>query len=207
MALKRGLSSKSTDKENSQGTNIGNISNILSESGKIKIGRVNEIVLNQFHPRFDEVGGYNGLGTVFFEESNYLSRSTDNKAKPFFPQFSSYPLINELVLIFKLPNSNMGILQSEESFYYINIISLWNSPHHNAYPNPTKDTPLKVEQKRDYEKTNSGFVRRIKDESSEILLNDPTNPSQQTFIEKSNISPLLPFPGEIIFTKAGGVIV
>ena len=203
MALKRGLSSKSTNQGSSQNMGVGSLPNILSKVNKIKVGRVNEIILNQFHPKFEEVGGYNGLGTIFFEENNY-SLNSNNKAKPFFPQISSYPLINELVLIFKLPNSDMGILQSEESFYYVNIVNLWNSPHHNAYPNPTKDKPLKSEQKRDYQKTQSGAVRRVTDESTEILLNDPTNPTQQTFVEKSNISPLLPFPGDNIYQGRWG---
>ena len=86
MALKRGLSSKSTNQGSSQNMGVGSLPNILSKVNKIKVGRVNEIILNQFHPKFEEVGGYNGLGTIFFEENNYLSNS-NNKAKPFSPKF------------------------------------------------------------------------------------------------------------------------
>ena len=55
-------------------------------------------------------------------------------AKPFYPQFSSYPLVIELVLIQKLPGDNLNTGASNEIFYYINMINLWNHPHHNTLP-------------------------------------------------------------------------
>jgi hypothetical protein len=48
-----------------------------------------------------------------------------------------------------LPNKNIGRNTSEESYYYINMISLWNHPHHNAYPNPVTSTiPTRFSTKR-----------------------------------------------------------
>jgi hypothetical protein len=49
---------------------------------------------------------------------------------------------------------------------------------------------LPPSQQLDYQQTEGGLVRRITDGSSEIELNSPTNISQNTFQEKSNIHPL-----------------
>ena len=103
-----------------------------------------------------------------------------------------------MVLIFKLPNSNIGRNTAEESYYYINMISLWNHPHHNAYPNPVTSNTLPESQQRDYKQTSGGSVRRVTDEETGIDLNSDINLSQATFQERNNIHPLLPFAGDII---------
>jgi len=175
MGLERGISANQRSKKVSTTTKSNSLSN--DKLAPI-IGRVTDIVLNSEHPKFQEVGGYSGIGTIFFEQNDQIGK-TLNKAKSFYPQMSSYPLINELVLLLKLPNSNLGILPSQTSYYYLNMINLWNSPHHNAYPNPLE--PL-----------SEG------DKAIEIKLNSPINESQQTFLERENIAPLLPFVGDII---------
>ena len=104
-----------------------------------------------------------------------------------------------MVLIFTLPNKEQGQTATSTSYYYINVISIWNSPHHNAYPNPILTTDLPPSQQKDYQQTSAGSVRRVTDGSTEINLNSPINPSQQTFREQSNIHPLLSFAGDIIY--------
>ena len=83
------------------------------------------------------------------------------------------------------------------------MISLWNHPHHNAYPNPiTKNLPNY--QQNDYQQTEAGSVRRVTDGSTDIKFNSPINPSQATFIERTNIHPLLPFAGDVIYQGRWG---
>jgi hypothetical protein len=144
---------------------------------------------------------------------NFLSGTTLS-AKPFFPNTSTWPLINELVLIFKLPYKGIGKNTSEEGYFYINMIGLWNHPHINAYPNPITNTDLPPEQQKDYQQVEAGSTRKIpvrrigdidsEDQSSDIPLNSPTNPSQDTFIERSNIHPLLNFVGDVIYQGRWG---
>ena len=86
----------------------------------------------------------------------------------------------------------------KESYYYINMISLWNHPHHNAYPNPVTSNTLPESQQRDYKQTSAGSVRRVTDEETGIDLNSDINLSQATFVERNNIHPLLPFAGDVI---------
>lgn len=177
---------------------VEKLSQLMSKvKGGIQVGRVTDIILNDQYPEFDKYGGPNSIGTIFYELNNFIG-GENGIAKPFFPQLSAYPLVNEMVLIFKLPNSNIGRNTSEESYYYINMISLWNHPHHNAYPNPVTSNTLPESQQRDYKQTSAGSVRRVTDEETGIDLNSDINLSQATFEERNNIHPLLPFAGDII---------
>lgn len=178
---------------------------LLSDNVEIEIGRVTNIVLNEFHPLFFKVGQLNGIGTIEFERVNTKEEASIDKAKPFFPQFTSFPLINEIVLIFSLPTNSQNTKgELNDSFYYINAISIWNHPHHNAYPSPINPALLPKDQQRDYESIEGGFFRKTTDGDTEIKLNSPNNPSQNTFKELMNIHPLLPFSGDRIFEGRWG---
>lgn len=177
---------------------VEKLSQLMSKvKGGIQVGRVIDIILNDQYPEIDKYGGPNGIGTIFYELNNFIG-GKNGIAKPFFPQLSAYPLVNEMVLVFKLPNNNIGRNTTEESYYYINMISLWNHPHHNAYPNPVTSNTLPESQQRDYKQTSGGSVRRVTDEETGIDLNSDINLSQATFEERNNIHPLLPFAGDII---------
>ena len=204
MGFNRGISANVKLPPGSKSGGNSNIQQALTQiQGAKEIGRVTDIILNQNYPDIEKYGGLNGIGTIFFELNN-VQNPGRGIAKPFYPQLSAYPLVNELVLLFKLPNNNIGRNTSEESYYYINMVSLWNHPHHNAYPNPITSTTLPDSQQKDYQQTEAGSVRRVTDESTEIDLNSPINPSQATFIERTNIHPLLPFAGDIMYQGRWG---
>ena len=204
MGFNRGISANVKLPPGSKSGGNSNIQQALTQiQGAKEIGRVTDIILNQNYPDIEKYGGLNGIGTIFFELNN-IQTPGRGIAKPFYPQLSAYPLVNELVLLFKLPNNNIGRNTSEESYYYINMVSLWNHPHHNAYPNPITSTTLPDSQQKDYQQTSAGSVRRVTDESTEIDLNSPINPSQATFIERTNIHPLLPFAGDIMYQGRWG---
>jgi hypothetical protein len=153
--------------------------------------RVKSIILNEDHPRFKDLGEWNSLGAIEFEyvsnpsgQSNVLS-----VAYPLYPNTKNYPLINEVVFLITLPSTGIGLTWNATRSYYVNVVSLWNHPHHNAYPeNPNVAPPSQV---KDYTQTGAGSVRRVTDQSTEIYLG-------QTFLERSNIHPLLPFEGDFI---------
>ena len=166
-------------------------------SNLITTGRVTSIVLDDTHPRFKEFGEWNGLGTIEFTTSNTVSNSSSPvrlNAKPLDPSSKFFPLINEIVYILQLPNSNLDD-SSKTSNYYINIVGLWNHPHHNGYPyNPNELAPS---QQKDYLQTELGNVRRVTDQSTEIFLGN-------TFVERADIHPLLPFEGDKILEGRWG---
>tara|TARA_R110002020_G_scaffold127155_1_gene285324 strand:- start:1187 stop:2479 length:1293 start_codon:yes stop_codon:yes gene_type:complete len=173
---------------------------LIAGHNEIFVGRVTDIILDSSHPEFKSYGEWNGIGTIFFEaQGNEFVGSDKIVAKPLSPQRSAFPLVDEMVLIFTLPNKEIGQSSTATSYFYINVISIWNSPHHNAYPNPITTSDLPPSQQKDYQQTSAGSTRKVTDEPKEIDLNSPNNPSQQTFREQSNIHPLLPFAGDIIY--------
>lgn len=164
---------------------------------RIKVGRVIDIILNENYPDFEEYGGNSAIGTIKFKPQNF-NASGESFAKPFFPNISSLPLVNELVLIFKLPGNNINKAGSNEIFYYINSINLWNTPHHNAFPNVATLSKSGGNQ-QSYTQAEEGNPGISSNGLNKINLNSPVNKSQRTFIEKNNIHPLSPFAGDNIY--------
>jgi len=187
----------------------GGSSMLSSIKEKMLIARVTDIILNAEHPKFISHGGWPSIGTIFYEEQDQPGSNANTPAKPFFPQSSAYPLVNELVLIFFLPTKALGKNKSSKTAYYINMIGIWNSPHHNAYPNPIEPR-ISPSSNKDYFQTTAGsYVRKtdsgsLQPDGNSIALNSPFNTSQQTFIERSNIYPLLPFAGDVIYEGRWG---
>ena len=174
---------------------IGNISNKLTPV------RVVDVILDETHPNFKELGEWNSIGTIKYELINFLSEETANTkiAKPLLANTKTFPLKNEIVFLIAFPNTNsLGNLTDDEIFYYLNVVSLWNHPHHNAYPNPLNGNNISESQRKDYKSIEAGNVRRVTDNSTEINLNS-TNNSGGKFVERINIHPILPFTGDNIF--------
>jgi hypothetical protein len=153
--------------------------------------RVKSIILNEGHPKFKELGEWNSLGAIEFEYVSNPSGPSNvlSIAYPLHPNTKNYPLINEIVFLITLPSTGIGLTWNATRSYYVNVVSLWNHPHHNAYPENSNISP--PSQVKDYTQITAGSVRRITDQSTEIYLG-------QTFAERSNIHPLLPFEGDVI---------
>jgi len=162
--------------------------------------RVLDIVLNNDHPRFKDVGEWNGIGTIYFEPLDGNSITT-NYAYSIFPQIKMYPLVNEIVLLAAIPSK---FSEDEQTisliYYYFPPIGIWNHPHHNAYPKIVSYAKLQENQQNDYDQVNGDYVRRIDEDPTGINLNftQYANPNQDTFVEKADIHPILPFNGDVI---------
>jgi hypothetical protein len=167
-----------------------NTQNAINQMNLIRAVRVLSIVLDETHPRFKELGEWNGLGIIEYEDvNNPLPSQTPPTARPLTGNNKNLPLVNEIVYLIGLPDTDIDSISSNSADYYINIVSLWNHPHHNAYP--TTPNALPPTQQKDYVQTQVGSIRRVTDQSTEIFLG-------KTFIERSNIHPILPFEGDII---------
>jgi len=163
----------------------------------ITLGRIKSIVLNDTHPRFEELGGWNSLGMIEYDD---VQNPTSEQggfpvARPLDPSFKNFPLFNEIVYILSLPNTNIGNTTTATFQYYINTIGIWNHPHHNAFPENSNTLP--PSQQKDYGQTQAGSVRRVTDQSTEIFLGE-------TFKERGNIHPLLPYEGDRIIEGRWG---
>ena len=181
---------------NANANNGFNVANAISQANLIRAVRVLSIVLDTTHPRFQELGAWNGLGIIEYEDvNNPLPSPSLPTARPLAGNFKNLPLINEVVYLIGLPNTEIETISSNTVEYYVNIVSLWNHPHHNAFP--TAPNALPPTQQKDYVQTTGGNVRRVTDQSTEIYLG-------KTFIERSNIHPLLPFEGDILYEGRWG---
>jgi len=180
---------------NSNNNNDFNTNKAIGLDNLIVAVRVLDIVLDNTHPRFKELGGWNGLGIIEYEPIITPFQRPLNEgfkfptASPISPNLKNYPLINEVVYLISLPNINLGESTTSTNQYYINITGLWNHPHHNAYP--SNPNVLPPSQQKDYIQTQQGSVRRVTDNSTEIYLG-------KTFKERSNIHPILPFEGDVV---------
>ena len=186
----------------SQNSSLDNLNRrINSIAGKLIPARVVDIVLDEEHPDFDKYGEWNSIGIIKYELILSTEEITPFQpiAKPLLANTKSFPLKNEIVFLIRLPDTDsLNNLRDNESYYYLNAVSLWNHPHHNAFPNPISDNQLPETQKRDYVSVELGNVRRVTDESTDIDLNS-TNNSGGKFIERTDIHPILPFTGDNIF--------
>jgi len=196
MASSRGLIAINNVANSSKENSFNTFTN-LGLNSLIVAGRIISIVLDETHPRFKEFGEWNGLGTIEFDLIN--SPTPPNQlyptARPIDPSIKNFPLINEIVYILALPNTNIGEFASTKTNYYINTVGIWNHPHHNAFPQNSNVLP--PSQQKDYIQTELGSVRRVTDQSTEIFLG-------RTFVERGNIHPLLPFEGDKIIEGRWG---
>ena len=165
-----------------------------ASTSQIVSSRVKDIILDNTHPRFIEFGEWNGIGTIFIESAKNPILSEQIPlvpAYPAFPNIKQYPLINELVPIIYLTDTDVTSNTTSLSAYYLPPINIWNSQVHNAIPSTNV---LPTSQQKDYQQVEAGSVRRITDQSTEINLG-------QTFSEDNviDIHPLLPYEGDIIY--------
>ena len=152
--------------------NTNSNTNRGDNNSSYQVGKIYGVVTTENTPTkkaFDSVGGYSGIGTIFFK---YYDQSKDDiidiegidtlpKAIPLYPQNQYIPLINELVYLIDLPSDVTQINSNSIQKYYITI-NLWNNPQQNAQPS-----------------YNSSFLGT-------------------TFLENSNIRPLIPYQGDYI---------
>lgn len=133
--------------------NLGGIISSINNSSptnKVKkesIGKVCGVITTENTPTpklFQENGGWNGLGTVFYLDFDQ-SKNTDIQnvkledckvAKPFSSNIQDYPLIGELIYIIDAPAPSSQINNSSSQKYYTGVINLWNNVQQNS---PTTD--------------------------------------------------------------------
>ena len=179
-----------------KGLNTGNknypIDTATSLGNLITAVRVKDIVLDKTHPQFTTVGEWNGLGTIFFDvvkDPNISSKNTWSTARPISSNIKAYPLINEIVYLISFPDTGIGSNPTSGQLYYISTVGIWNTPHQNGYP--TIDTIPPPSQQKTYTMTELGSLRTVTSQSTKLELGN-------TFIERGNIHPLLPFEGDVI---------
>jgi hypothetical protein len=168
---------------NSQNSNNFNLFNALKLNELNVPARVLDIVLDESHPRFKELG----IGGIEYEL--VTSPGTKGTAIYYNSSIKHYPLINEIVNVNSFPDTGLGTSNTSATKYYSGPISLWQHPHHNGYP--TVGNQVNETQNKSLSQTQAGSTKVNTDQTLTIDLGS-------TFEERGNIHPLLPFEGDII---------
>lgn len=173
-------------------------------SNSFFFARVNDILLSSNTKTdnfFNDAGGWAGLGSIKFTQiGTVVDNDNPSKliAKPLFTNISQYPLLEEIVLILQAPSDKLNNDPQAKTYYYLTTVGLWNSIHHNAFP----DIP--------------NFNKKIKNKNNSSLQNIeegnsiPNSPEVEilnfgsSFKEKSDIRNLLPEEGDIIIEGRWG---
>lgn len=170
------------------------------------VARVIDISLNTNSKLFKQ-GGWGAIGTIKYEildqPAAVIGENKSNTAKPLYPQFKNFPLVNELVLLFKLPSTENPGAAGNYEYYYLNPIGIWNHPEQNGYPSylTNLNSPS---QTKSYDSIQAGATNKESNEEFELDLNGQ---SGGNFIENGNIKPILPFAGDnIIEGRFGNTI-
>lgn len=166
-------------------------------------GRVLSVVLDDTHPRYQELGGPKAIGAVELVEisggtADYSSTSKNQNyrvAYPLQPGIKNYPLINEIVLLVSQPTKKLQQRTTATSLYYISVVNLWSHPHHNAIPYSAGSTT--PSNSKNYIDTTLGSTNKLTDSTGIIKLGE-------YFQERTNIYPLQPFEGDIIYEGRWG---
>tara|TARA_R110002060_G_scaffold26849_1_gene36464 strand:+ start:798 stop:2072 length:1275 start_codon:yes stop_codon:yes gene_type:complete len=198
MANKYGFSSvnRQVNFQNSKGSQVS--SQIEEINKKFIYARVVDIILNENHPKFEELGGWSSIGTIFYLDVEVSDNNLNNSliAKPLLSNSKNYPLVNEFVLLFLLPDNQVNLSSNIKRYFYLNPISIWNNPHLNAYPNIELSSTTQPSEEKSYQAIEQGQTRKSSSETVNYSYNSPLVGG--TFVERSNIHPLLSFAGDII---------
>jgi len=171
------------------------VSKALENVNSFTVARVIDVILESTNPQ--------DIGSIKFTDykntpQDITSTNTshyEQKAKPLLSNIKNYPLINELVLILNLPDVGIKADFTSKSLYYLNVLSLWNHPHHNALP--FADGNLQPTQKKTYNQAFFGSPKLTTNQPTEITFG-------KTFFERDTINPLRPFEGDVIYEGRWG---
>jgi hypothetical protein len=117
-------------------------------------------------------------------------------AKPLNTSFIRIPIVGEVVLILKAPSSYATSVRETTETYYLDIVSLQSSIHHNALPSVTTKTIEKGKASGDSDKYNeseSGNNQQPKDPKIDV-----------NFTENPTVKPLQPYIGDVLIAGRYG---
>jgi|TARA_B110000438_G_scaffold43809_2_gene43784 hypothetical protein len=170
---------------------------------QFQVGRVADISLNTNSKLFKDAGEWGGIGTIQFQllddpsPTSNLNKSVTNYAKPLYPQFQNYPLVNEVVIILRLPSKYQTAATGIEDYYYLNTVGIWNHPNNNGIPSEFEDpnTELQSTQNKSIFEIFAGNTEKSTDETVTLDFNGDSGGQ----FKETKVNPILSFAGDNIF--------
>lgn len=125
----------------------------VAQTGRPSLGseflvpaRVVDVILDNSHPEFEKYGKWASIGLVKYriltKQQNTQRTETLPVAYPLQSHIKHIPLKNEIVLIFSSPSEELEGSATNNKNYYLDIVNLWNHPHHNAHPGRSEEPEL-----------------------------------------------------------------
>ena len=103
--------------------------------------RVVDVILDNSHPEFERYGRWTSIGAVKYRVLNQDIDKNNSQNLPIaFPlqsHIKHIPLKNEIILVVSSPSELLDESSSNVKNYYLDIVNLWNHPHHNGSPDNT----------------------------------------------------------------------
>ena len=166
-------------------------------SAQIFPARVKDIILQPStdpNSLFALNAGYTSIAYISFHPLKSIVDSPNQSnliASPLDINLRRVPLLNEVVLILSSTDV-MNEDQLAQKYYYISGVSIWNSVHHNGFPDLQY---LGATQKSTnivgYQSSQNGIVKKQDDAPKDLFLGN-------TFIENPEIRNLFPVEGDVI---------
>jgi hypothetical protein len=158
------------------------------------IARVKKVILGSKTTNSDYDKDYTcekDMGSIYYEllysgkSGNGAQTRNGKKAYPIFGFLRQYPNVGEIVMMISGPSSDLNDNSQSQDLYYFPPFSVWNSVHHNVFPNMNEYVDFINKQVQSTTSTNPT------PESLAI-------PQGRTFSEKPDIKTLRPFEGDTI---------
>lgn len=120
------------------------------------------------------------------------SNQSQVSATPLYANSKSLPLTNEVVFLITGPSGDYSSNTGKVKYYYLSTLNIWNSVHVNPTPNPFEN--LKPDsQNKTIAEVEAGSTNKSGEQNTNEF-----KPGTY-FEEKSNIYPLYPFEGDILY--------
>ncbi len=161
-----------------------------------------DIIMDENHPLIKNgTYGLNSLGLVICVGTTPYNLGVNYEALPLNSNSKTYPTIGEPLTLIQgtKPNSN-GI-----QFFYDKPLSFFgtSTPNGNQFPSITQ-TITPPSQNLTYDQIEQGAVNIVDNSPPDIIVSSQDNPSQATYSQKSDIHPLMPFEGDVIYEGRWG---
>jgi hypothetical protein len=170
------------------------------KSRPFSIARVKKIILGPYLTETQPDPDYTSekdIGAIRYEllyEGKTNVKGSKNNSKKAYAMSAyqrQYPSVGEIVMLVSGPSSNLNDNSDAKDLYYFPAFSIFNSPHHNLFPN--------MQEFEDH--VNNQLVNSNTNEDASKLM---TMPQGVTFIERDSIKTLRPFEGDTIFQGRWG---
>ena len=107
--------------------------------------RVIDVILDENHPDFKNAGEWDAIGAIKWKPL-YQTRTEESTeslplAYPLRSHIKQLPLKNEIVLLVAGPSKKIDLSAQSSIIYYTDVVSIWNHPHSNEFPENTSIEP------------------------------------------------------------------